>query len=40
MVLNSYKNIIKHSYKNIIKQGLSAILTDLVLYVNIIQVLF
>jgi hypothetical protein len=28
------------SYKNIIKQGLSAILTDLVLYVNIIQVLF
>ena len=39
-VLNSYKNIIKHSYKNIIKQGLSAILTDLVLYVNIIQVLF
>lgn len=28
------------SYKNIIKQGLSDIMTDLVLYVNIIQVLF
>ena len=43
MILNVFWLVtvkVLNSYKNIIKQGLSAILTDLVLYVNIIQVLF